>query len=121
VSLEPGNDGDVGLAAYRVSEVDEAPRLVKCADAQGPQPSTMSGVQWDHVTLGFVVTEAGVVDPVSIFLKTSEARARGGDASDRSISEAENRALTCRYRPGTIQGQPVRVAMDRTFRILSRP
>jgi hypothetical protein len=74
VSLEPGGDGDVGLAAYRASEVEKAPHLITCADAQGPQPSSIAGVRWDHVTLGFIVTEAGVVDPVSIFLKTSEAR-----------------------------------------------
>jgi hypothetical protein len=121
VSLEPGADGDVGLAAYRVSEVEKAPHLITCADAQGPQPSSIAGVRWDHVTLGFIVTEAGVVDPVSIFLKTSEARARGGDASDRSIAEAQERALTCRYQPGTISGHPVRVNMERTFRILAQP
>jgi hypothetical protein len=74
VSVEPGVDGDVGLAAYRVSEVEKAPHLITCADAQGPQPGTIA-----------------------------------------------ERALACRYQPGTISGHPVRVTMERTFRILAQP
>lgn len=118
-TVEPG--GDHGLAAYQPSEVHQPPRLIKCADAQGPQPTTIKGVRWDHVTLGFVVTEEGLVDPISIFVKRSEAKPAGGSALQRSILEAQDRALTCRYQPGAIEGQPVRVTMERTFRILAHP
>ena len=117
VDLEPG--GDPGLQAYRISDVDEAPKLIECAEQSGPPASTISGGRWEYVTVGFIVTESGQVDNNSIYIRSVARRPRHPDASPKSIAEAQLIALSCRYEPGTIAGQPVRVAVDRTFRILA--
>ena len=119
VDLEPG--GDPGLQAYRISDVDEPPKLIKCAEQSGPSASTISGGRWESVTVGFIVTESGQVDNNSIYIRSVARRPRHPDASPKSIAEAQEIALSCRYEPGTIAGQPVRVAVDRTFRILAIP
>ena len=117
VSLEPG--GDVGLQAYRVAEVDRAPKLIKCAEQSGPPQSTISGGRWEYVTVGFIVTESGIVDNNSIFIKSTARSPRHPDASPKSIADAQVIALSCEYEPGTIAGQPVRVSTERMFRILA--
>jgi hypothetical protein len=112
---------EAGLAAYPAAQLDEPPRLIGCSDAQGPTPNTIKGVRWDIVTLLFIVTEAGRVDPASIVATRTESTQLGGPASDASISEARQRALTCRYEPGRLDSQIVRASLERTFRILAEP
>jgi hypothetical protein len=117
MTVEPG--GETGLRAYRPTEVDTAPKLIKCASHNYPPASTISGGRWEYVTVGFIVTETGHVDNNSIFVKSAARSPRHPNASPKSIAEAKVIALSCEYEPGILSGQPVRVTVDRTFRILA--
>lgn len=110
-----------GLAAYPLAEVDSPPLLIKCWDVRGPAGNVISGVVWHQVTLGYVVTEAGQVDRASIVTGPTKTDRQRGPASHESIREARARAATCTYEPGMLAGTPVRVRVERTFRILASP
>jgi hypothetical protein len=111
----PGN----GLVAFAPEELNEQPRLIQCSDAIGPTGSTIHGTLVERVTVRFIVTEKGSVDAASVFSTVSRA-VGGARASDASIDEAKQRALTCRYEPGRLDGKVVRTTMERTFRIVTQ-
>lgn len=107
-----------GLVAYSVSELDREPRLIRCSQAIGTSVNNIKENRWESVTVQFIVTEKGTVDPASVFATSSNAY--GVPASSASIAEAMHRAQTCRYQPGSIDGQAVRAAMERRFGILTQ-
>jgi hypothetical protein len=107
-----------GLVAYSVSELDREPRLIRCSQTIGASTSQIKENRWEVVTVQFTVTERGTVDPASVFATRSDAY--GVPASSASIAEAMHRAQTCRYQPGSVDGQAVRTTMERRFGILTQ-
>lgn len=102
---------------YPQSVLDTKARLIACSEAQGPGPNVITGVRWESVTVRFVVTEDGDVDPLSPYAIRSNAFRSRAPASAGAIEEAKQRALTCRYEPGRLEDQAVRAVVERTFRI----
>jgi len=109
-----------GAPSYSAGEVDTPPHLIKCFEVSGPAANNISGVVWEHVTVGYVVNELGQVDPATIVTGTTRGGGKGS-ASAESIREARARAATCTYTPGKHGGVPVRVRVQRLFRILANP
>lgn len=92
---------------YLNSAVEEVPERLGCAALRYPPLLARAGIE-GAVTLSFIINPSGRVEHESIQTLSSD-RDQFDHAARRMLS-------TCRFRPGRVAGQPVRVLVEQTFR-----
>ena len=106
-ATDPG--GVDSTRTYPAAQVDEQPATIPrtCTGPQYPEQLSRAGVTEGRVVFRAVVDARGRVDPATVTVVSSSDPA--------FVPAAQRAALSCRYRPGLIGGQAVRVFVQIPF------
>ena len=102
--------GSDGSPIYRTSEVDSGPRLMGCPGYDPPTVAYARG--YAPVTVTFVVTANGFVEPGTVSLSSRSYRPEPL-VQTRALSIARG----CAYQPAMLNGETVAVRLSTTFRL----